>query len=824
MLAQTHVDFQRERLAPHFVYESYDQASKLFYNRGSVGFVFLAWPLVGTNLLAQGEIDDFLKEDDNLPNGSSLQVLMIGWNDIDYHLTNWANKRKGEVFCELAKKRSAFLSKQAKEQGVIKDTILLISVTVPGKPNPHDMDRRMQALKSCFKAIGLYVSEVDDKGLLAECRKIFSSTAFGDDINPYEILSEQILDPDFGLEVQDDIVLKGEDRAFIALEAVSRPSGWRLPLMDLFLGNELRRGEQIKSNYLIHFALVVEQNQAVGKSAQIAKREALQRNIANGMSKWLPDLEREAEDMDSAVSFLQNGDRLVTLHSHIILEDEVSKIKDRVSFTSSMLRRSGFNFKPCKYDHATILLSSLPMQLVEKKPGLYFDKIAGLNEDIKYLGRGIQSVSSEAKVLLPIVGEWKGDLRSPGMLLTGRRGQIMYWSPFGSALIKSSSKAMPLENFNLCVAGTPGSGKSVFMQELMLSTLGVGGKVFVLDYGRSFKRSCMILKGSYIEFDLNDPISINPFSELPEDNSPASIEARADFLSSFPSVLATMAAPRFGVNDLQFPMLSKALITVLQEKGAKTEITDIADWLLRQEESYAKDLGNMLFPFTNKGQHGKFFSGKAKISLNTDIVVIETDHLRSVPELLAVIVQIMIVHINGQMVKGDRNQPFLIVIDEAWKLLAGEASGKFIEDATRIARKYNGSITLATQLLTDYFRKESPAAEKVFENSAHKVILKQNPQGLLAMRANPKLEGFVKEDWQLELLQSVHSNPPHYSEAAIYGPNVQGVISRLKIDPFTLLLTSTNARDYEALEELMSKGMSVTEAINETLKTRGVEI
>ncbi|KJV76091.1 conjugative transfer TraC domain protein, partial [Orientia tsutsugamushi str. UT76] len=36
----------------------------------------------------------------------------------------------------------------------------------------------------------------------------------------------------------------------------------------------------------------------------------------------------------------------------------------------------------------------------------------------------------------------------------------------------------------------------------MLSVLGVGGKVFVLDYGRSFKRTCLILGGRYIEFDM----------------------------------------------------------------------------------------------------------------------------------------------------------------------------------------------------------------------------------------------------------------------------------------------------------------------------------
>ena len=401
----------------------------------------------------------------------------------------------------------------------------------------------------------------------------------------------------------------------------------------------------------------------------------------------------------------------------------------------------------------------------------------------------------------------------------------MYWSPFGGALLpmlNHTTGSAPNENFNLCIAGVPGSGKSVFMQELMLSTLGVGGKVFVLDYGRSFKRSCMILGGNYIEFDMRNPISINPFSEVPEGNDEKSLEARQDFLSNFPSILATMAAPQHGTTDLQQPMLQQALIAVWNNSGAKAEIGDIADWLLARDESYAKELGNMLFPFTANGQHGRFFSGKANLSLNADIVVIETDHLRSVPELLAVVVQIMIVHINQTMVKGSRDRPFLIMIDEAWKLLAGKRSGEFIEEAGRIARKYNGSITLATQQLTDYFRQEGAASEKAFENSAHKIILKQNPESFKAMRANPKLASFVDEEWKLQLMQSIHSNPPHYSEAAIFSPNVSGVVGRLMIDPFTLLLTSTNARDYQALENRMQDGMSVTAAIDSVLRERGI--
>ena len=440
--------------------------------------------------------------------------------------------------------------------------------------------------------------------------------------------------------------------------------------------------------------------------------------------------------------------------------------------------------------------------------------------DLRAMGRGIKTISGEAQSLLPIIGEWKGDLRSPGSLLTNRRGQLIHWSPFGPVLVPSDVFIDPNENFNLCIVGVPGSGKSVFMQEIMLSTLGVGGKVFVLDYGKSFKRMCQVLGGNYIEFDLKNPISLNPFSGVSEKEK--DFEAREDSLAGVDAILATMAAPKHGTSDLQSSMLQKALRSVWEEKKSKAEITDIANWLLARSESYCQDLGNMLFPFTREGIYGKFFTGPATISLDHKIVVIETDHLRNVPSLMAVIVQMTILHINQTMVKGDRKSPSVVVIEEAWKLVQGKSAGPFIDEANRIARKYYGSIILATQQLTDYFRAESPAAEKIFENSAWKAILKQNPDTLLAMRSSPKLENYVKEDWQLSLLQSVHSNPPYYSEVALYGPDVKGVVARLMLDPFSKLLTSTNARDYQALEDEMSKGFSAAQSIERVLEFRGL--
>lgn len=128
----------------------------------------------------------------------------------------------------------------------------------------------------------------------------------------------------------------------------------------------------------------------------------------------------------------------------------------------------------------------------------------------------------------------------------------------------------------------------------------------------------------------------------------------------------------------------------------------------------------------------------------------------------------------------------------------------------------------ASQQLGDFIDPEYPAAEKAFANSSWKLILKQNPESLLAMRDDPKLKAFVKEDWQFELLQSVHSNPPYYSEAAIFGPDVKGVIGRLMLDPFTLLLTSTNAEDFAEMEKRTVNGMSVADAIEDILQARGI--
>lgn len=826
MLAKNiHPDFQRERLSPHFVYESYDATNGLFFNRGSIGFVLIANPLPGADLTAEGEIADFIANNENLPDGASLQTLMIGSSDISFLLERWSNERHGEIYKEMAKRRCDFLNRKAKQDGVIKDSHVLISLTVPDlNTDLLTMERRREALKGTFRSIGLWTEDVDDSLLLSLLHKIWGRESVGKTtVNPYASLSEQILPGDFSLYEENDIVNLKNDECLIALDAEDRPEQWSLSLMDLFLGCEGRKGEYITTDYLIHVGIQILPNQSVARTKAFAKRETISKNIKAGMGKWFPDLVEEGVDMEGAVAALQSGDRMVHIHTNVIFKGSKERVKLAAKTYSSMMRRNGWNFVATKYDHLAHMLAAMPMCMIEEECGYFKKKIAGIGVALSDIGRGKQTVSGESKALMPIIGEYKGDLNAPGLLLTGRRGQLKYFSQFGGELAPHlAGSGGDLENYNICIAGVSGSGKSVLMEEMMLSILGVGVKVFVLDYGKSFKNLCQELDGSYIEFDPSNPVSINPFSEVPTGSDKLSVEARADFLASFPITLATMAAPKHGTSDLQQTNLAKALKRCWDVKGVNTEIDDIANWLLVQENNLvANDLGRMLFNYTKDGAYGGFFSGDAEVTLNADIVVIETDHLRNFPDLMAVVTQIMITHINNTMAKGKTDKPNLLVFDEMAKTLKNPLALKFVEEVVRIVRKYKASVAVATQLLTD-FHKLGDDAASIFEGASFKIIMKQKSDTLTKMRSLPLLESYVKSDERMRRMQSIESKKGEYGEFTLWGPGVNGDICRLRIDPFTLLLMSTNSTDKAQIATMRGSGMSLTEAINSILEERGL--
>jgi conjugal transfer ATP-binding protein TraC len=435
----------------------------------------------------------------------------------------------------------------------------------------------------------------------------------------------------------------------------------------------------------------------------------------------------------------------------------------------------------------------------------------GMVKTLGNLGKLKTTLSTESANLLPLQGEWHGT-PSRALILAGRKGQLFTWSPFDSS-----------SNYNICVLGQSGAGKSVFLQEVVMSILGSGGRVFVLDVGRSFQKLAQILEGEIIQITKNFdskqmPLSLNPFSNLVAVGG--NEEDHINNLIMVRQVIASMISPSGMLDELETSFLEIALNAVIADKqtrlgGAAAEVSDVAAWFLAHPDQRAKDMGTRLYSFTKNGIYGRFFTGTSTISFSNPMVIAEFEDIKQSKELSAVVLQILIVNILTMMYKGDRKTKFALIVDEAWEFLAGKAGETLIETAARQARKYGGLLVVGSQNAEDFSK--SLAAKAAFNNSAWKCYLILSNEAFQAFEKG----GLVTSPAMLSLLRTVKMSPGKYGESLIVS-DAGYAVGRLILDPFSQLLYSTKAEEFSAVESLVRQGIPVDEAIDQLLRDRNL--
>ena len=809
-------------------YESYDPADGLFLNRETTGFVLQGEPVVGASLADQEQLSDFFRQADNLPEGSSFQFLLHASPRIGDRLDFWASQRQ-QGFQKLTRRRAEFLSDKAfaaKDGFLVRDYKLLISFSYPEKVTDlmerHQIVQIREVLKGYLDQIGLCTETLDAEGLMREVGSILN---FREEVrvpaktyDPLNSLNRQMLDKVEGWEIEKDQV-KIHDGKYVIKSFVpkDKPRYWALGHMDKFLGDLFKPQQKISCPFMLHYGIYVTTGQGTEKRKAVSKRESLENSLKNRMTKWVPGIEEEYEEFKEITEQLQLGERVVQagLSCTMFCRESETQLMERQ--LGAVWRNGGWSLQPATYDHLSVLMASLPMMWTlgkQKKPVSFKQEITGAAAVLERLGRISKTITREAQNMLPIVGEWKGQI-APGLPLVGRRGQLFFWNPFDGMLLPGRELPSRTSNYNLCISGKSGSGKSFFCNELIVNTLATGGKAFVLDKGNSFRNMCLILGGHHIDFSTNTNHSLNPFTHIPEGDSSAEKEERAEQLNIVAQVLKTMAMPTREPDEIQNSFLEESVAAVWENKGALSTINDIQLWLANHADIRAKDLSRMLLKFSGQGQYAGFFNRPATVNLNHDFVVIETQNLMNHADLRSVLVQMMIVQVSQRMVSSDRRQPFLVLIDEAWELIQGVASGKFIAAFVRTARKYRSSLVLATQNMADFFREESPGATVAFENSDWKCIFKQESMSFI--------EKLGKTEADQNLAKKVIGSlvpASTFSEFAIFGQEVRGVVGRLFCDPFSGLLYSTKAQDYSDILKYRQQGLEVEEAINAVLQDR----
>jgi conjugal transfer ATP-binding protein TraC len=784
-----HPHFDLDPLSHELPYEAYDEEKEVFLNSRTIGFVLEAIPLVGSDETVSSMLGNLFQEFGQ--EGASIQGLLLADHRIDPFLHSWSrSKNKQEIFEAIAKERSSFYANSTSLSPRI--FRFFLSYTLPLEQDIQtEVQRLSETKEKVLKSLRSFTSAFawKPKDLLENVGGLLCFSLSPElkrrNHSPLQNLSSQITQGG-GLTVEPHHLEWENGTHFKSYRVVDTPSIWSMGQMQNLIGDTLRDGFRIPHPFFIHYGVYYPPQEKAENSFWRRSQLIENQGKSGYLIRLIPELAEELRECDFIRRSLTQGAKIVWTQLSCGVWGSKESIRDAEQSIKGIFKINQFNLAENTYLHLPHLISILPMA--------WGDYAA----DLKNLDVLKTTLSSECPHFFPFQGEWMGT-STPGMILIGRRGQLLNWNPFDS---KSG-------NYNSIVVGRSGSGKSVFMQDLLMSGLRGGARVYVLDVGRSYEKMCSMIGGQQIEFSKDSHICLNPFSKIRIDDQ----EDKETAFSFIKSIIASMAAPSSQTTDYENALIERAIQQAWESKGNSATITDVAHYLSQKPDERAKALSVMLTPYTKEGIYSKYFEGTNNISFMNQMVLIELEELKGKKDLQSVILQLCIMTIANDAFLGDRKTPFFICIDEAWDLLRSPQTGIFIETLARRLRKYYGSLIVGTQSVDDFFT--TPGAKAAYDNSDWMCFLAQKKGSIGALAESGKIQ---RDETLLRALETVTTRHGEYSEVMICNADGQFAIARLILDPFSRLLYSTQAKEYGRLKDLTSSGLTVVEAIRQMLR------
>lgn len=779
-------------------YETYDVEASLFVNQKSIGFVLETTTLIGSS----EEIENILSSiiTDTLPDTADLQFLLWASPKIEpilnafrSHRTQIKTEEAKEIFEWLATKRIDYLKKGVSESltgfgtHILRDFRLFIVVSMPKKQGDAkaELIQLRDDLESSLQSINMFSQRLNARDLVNLLRDIIiPSQSLSPDTSEWselDSLAMQLTDPEWRMDVYPNSLLFSSDeeavdvRCLTVREFPQKVTQWKVTEN---IGQIFNATLQIPCPFLVSFSLRKMDRDKAISNMQITSlnRES---TAKSQLAKFKPSVNKEYEEWQFVKSrLLGEGDSLVKTFYQVILFSKPEQANANERRVRDLYRANGWKLRKESYLQLQTWLAALPMTMTE-----------GMFHDLKYFGRIRTMTAFNAVNVAPLQGEWQGT-KTPGLLFAGRRGQLASWDPFDNE-----------GNFNIVMMAAPRKGKSALTNEYIVSVLGAGGRVWVIDVGRSYEKTCKVLGGQFIEFTPTTQICVNPFTFITD------IDESIDLLQP---LLASMARPQQNATDEELSFLEKACKGAWQRKKNAATITTVAEWLNEQSSQICKNLSHLLYRYTAQGIYARFFEGECTVNFQNPLIVMELQDLDAKKDLRRVVLQVLIYLITQSMYLGERQQIKSCIIDEAWDLFDSDniATAKFIEAGYRKAPKHRGNFISIAHSIED-FRKNA-MSQAAFRCADFKIILGQTDEAVNELKKEKtfELDGFTER-----LFKSLKITKD-FSECVIKSP--QGLsIFRIIFDPYSRILYSTKGEEFEAVNRLVNSGMPLTQAIEQ---------
>lgn len=500
----------------------------------------------------------------------------------------------------------------------------------------------------------------------------------------------------------------------------------------------------------------------------------VQRRIAHSMasgSKNVSDIESESKlgQIEELIrELLEGSEKLVSMDLSVVIWDESMEELDN------------------KTDAVIKAYKSLNQSegLVETHPVL--DAFIGCAPGVCKGLRPKKVKSSNAAHLFPAYGNWEGNT-NPVCLLPTRDYSLFSLDPF----------AKELPNWNGLIFGGSGAGKSFTICQLMLQFYGQAPtpKIVWIDNGASSQRLLEVLNGEFIDLNIDSQICLNMFDLDNEENRPSTSKIKL-ILAALESILKDDDSK--GLPKRDKALLEEAIFRSYQVcKNRTPTLSDLKRILETHAHPEMKKYGEILYSWTGNTAFGRMLDGQSNIKLSKDLVTIEMKGLDTYPELQNVFLLLFTDYIKNEAAK-DTSKPYLLIIDEAWKLFETPSGLSFTLEAYRTFRKFNGGIWCISQNYKDFLANQD-IKNAVFPNTSSVFILRQRKIDWEDFR---QTMDFSSDE--VETIKSLKLVKGEYSEF-LYMQDEDKIILRLIPDPLSYWICTTDGRDKAIIEQEKEK-------------------
>lgn len=803
--------FRRYRLSDFMPYLCYDKGERIYINNdNSYGAVFLCAPRIkATDSQSIQEILNKLEE------GVFLQFMILGSKNI----TNFVEYWRGEHLARARNENNELLENAVNSMAEFyfskTETGISKSMTVKAKnfaliislksENKEKLLKAKENIQNILETNVFSPRELLPEGLKPYLWELFNSNHGIRNIPSYDrnaYLNRQLIMPSTSILVK-DTHLEIDGKSWISLAIASMPKEFHIAEFGNRIGDTISSAlntNQFQDTFFITASVCLlpktKANSASRNHSIIATQnwsESLFREFANVRKESIGILDRIDGQKERLFAFDLNV--LISGDTYEIAKQNATNI---ISFWGKG-GTTGIVMDEALGIHQLNFLASLPM---------------GINEEYMFqlTGKYRSMFADQIAQFVPLESDYAGN--HPNLILYSRRGQMAGIDLFVSDI-----------NFNAYLVATSGAGKSVLLNMIAFNSFARGDRVFVLDYDTSFLKLCETLDGQYVFLDPQKPISFNPFSDIKDS---AQLTDDLNYLSSLIYMLGSSKHQARADEDEKLikQKIQEFIEILFNDVGNKMEITNVRDKLKTIKDQRFQDFADQLRPFCKEGVYGEFFSGPNQFNINKEFIVTEFKGIDNDPDLRDPLIMLLIYHLNQLMYMSEgRKNRIQIVLDEAHRFLGKNPKmDDFIEQAYRRARKYNGSIILATQGFDDIYNMKSGGLSKagsvIVNNSSWKIFMKQTEVSI-NMLIQSNLFNFAKSEERL--LKSISTAKGQYSELLLISPEEIKIPYRLVMDRFFYYITTTDPKDKAKIKELTDSGLEVGEAIKKIIEMEEVE-